>query len=171
MALQAVAQQEAQEAALAEEEATRGIPPGPPEKAPKGRKKTIASRIADGSVSIVEGDTKGEWGEGEESESDDGSGSERGGDKEDQNEGKAASDTEEEPGAGTGGEDTEGEGDEYVRVRQRAVSAEEEAEFDKELRAMVQESVEARKFEVRKGAALELAMPINIGAQVRGSAK
>jgi hypothetical protein len=56
-------------------------------------------------------------------------------------------------------------------VRQRAVSAEEEAEFDKELRTMMQESIDARKFEVRKGAALELAMPINIGAQVRGATR
>jgi hypothetical protein len=101
--LQAVAQQEAQEAAIAEEEAARGEGLGASDKKPKGRKKTIASRIADGSVNIVEGETKPEWGEGEESESDDGSGSERGGDKEDRNEGKAASDTEEEGGMEHGG--------------------------------------------------------------------
>ncbi|CAI9091024.1 OLC1v1025941C1 [Oldenlandia corymbosa var. corymbosa] len=57
-----------------------------------------------------------------------------------------------------------------VRVRQVAthVDPQEEAEFDKELRALMQESLDSRKLELRARPALNMTIPINM---LEGSAK
>ncbi|KAH9311222.1 hypothetical protein KI387_026257, partial [Taxus chinensis] len=65
-----------------------------------------------------------------------------------------------------GGEPVASEEEEDVQIRQKKlmeVDPEEEADFERELKAVMQESLDSRKLEIRARTTLNMAIPINLG--------